>query len=334
MKSTAVVLMGTCLLLASPALGQGLSDRIDYVMQQRSQAQPRGSSKAHMLSVLMYTDITVQFQETPAREAFTYLQTVLGIHIVGRYSDDKIGYGIDPETPITLDVVDRPALTVVELALDQCQEFEPCTWQLRDGYVEVGTKERLRLPGAREIKYYPIRDLLFEPPMFDNAPELDLSSALNQAGGFGGGGMGGGGMGGGGGGFGGGGGGGGRGGGGGGGGGGGIFGDPGEDPDRLSEEERVQQIVDLITQSIEPDDWEDNGGDAASIRYYSGTLIIRAPDYIHRQIGGYPFAVRPVARPRAAAPAPRRYLTFTGGMTNVEVVNVREVETTGAVGGN
>ncbi|MHC4348518.1 MAG: hypothetical protein ACYS15_08325 [Planctomycetota bacterium] len=274
MKSTAFALIGTCLLLGSPALGQSLSDRIEYVMQQRSQAQARGTSKAHLLSVLMYTDITVSFQETPAREAFNYLQTLLGIHIVGRFSDDRIGFGIDPETPITLDVVDRPALTVLELVLDQCQEFEPCTWQLREGFVEVGTKERLSLPGAREIKYYPIRDLLFEPPMFDNAPDLDLSSALNQGGNFGGGG--GGGRGGGGGGGFGGGGGGGRGGGGG-GGGGSIFGDPGDAPERLTETERAQVIIDLITESIEPDAWDVNGGDWATIRYYTGTLIIRAP---------------------------------------------------------
>ncbi|MHC4141789.1 MAG: hypothetical protein ACYSUF_07905, partial [Planctomycetota bacterium] len=277
MKSTAFALLGGCLLMGSPALGQSLSDRIDYVMQQRTQAQPTGTTKAHMLSVLMYTDITVQFQETPAREAFNYLQTLLGIHIVGRYSDDKIGFGIDPETPITLEVVDRPALTVIELMLDQCQEFDPCTWQLRQGFVEVGTKERLSLPGARLIKYYPIRDLLFEPPMFDNAPDLDLASAMSQGGGGGGGIGGGSGGGGGGGGFGGGGGGGGRGGGG--GGGGSIFGDPGEAPERLSEEERAQQIVDLITESVEPDAWDVNGGDWATIRFYTGTLIIRAPDY-------------------------------------------------------
>jgi hypothetical protein len=54
---------------------------------------------------------------------------------------------------------------------------------------------------------------------------------------------------------------------------------------------------------------------------------------IHRQIGGYPFATRPVGRSRAAVPA-RRYLTFTGAVTNVELVNVRQVETTGTVGGN
>ncbi|MHC4415880.1 MAG: hypothetical protein ACYS0G_11410 [Planctomycetota bacterium] len=331
MKSTALALVGFCALIGPSAFGQSLSERIDYVMQRRAQAQSENTSKAHMLSVLFYTDITVQFQETPAREAFNYLQTVLGINIIGRYNDDKIGFGIDPETPITLNVVDKPALTVLELVLDQCQEFEACTWQLREGFVEVGTKERLSLPGARQIKYYPIRDLLFEPPYFDNAPALDLSSALNQGGGFGGGGGGGGGGfgggglgGGGGGGFGGGGGGGGS------GGGGSIFGDPGEEGPRRTEAEKAQEIMDMITESVEPDAWDVNGGDFATIRYYAGTLIIRAPDYIHRQIGGYPFATRPIAGQGGGRP---RYVTFTGSMSDLKLVDTRQVEVSGRVGG-
>ena len=120
MKSVFAV-AGTCLLLASPALGQGLSERINYVMQNRAQAQSRNTSKAHMLSVLMYTDITVTFQEQPVREVLNYFQTLLGIPVVGRFSDDRVGHGIDPETPITLDVVDKPALTVLELVIDQTE---------------------------------------------------------------------------------------------------------------------------------------------------------------------------------------------------------------------
>ncbi|MHC4446472.1 MAG: hypothetical protein ACYSXF_01515 [Planctomycetota bacterium] len=331
MKNLALVLAGCCAMVGSTALGQSLSDRIDHVMQKRAQAQRRDSSKAHMLSVLLYTDITVQLQETPARDALSYLQTVLGINIIGRYSDDKVGFGIDPETPITLDVVDKPALTVLELVLDQCATFdEPCTWQLRRGFVEVGTKERLSAPSAREIRYYPIRDLLFVPPQFSNAPKLDLDSALNQGNQGGGGGRGGGrGGGGGGGGFGGGGG----GGSGGAGGGGSIFGDPGEEEERATEEERAQEIIDLIVETVEPDAWDIHGGEFATIRYYQGTLIIRAPDYIHRQIGGYPFVLRPVGQPVASAGM--RYVTFSGSMSNVELVGFGDpVVIEGAAGGN
>jgi hypothetical protein len=320
--------IAACTILAGAASGQSLKDRINYVMQKRSQSQSRNVSKAQMLGALLYTDLTVQFDETPARDAINYLETFLGINIIGRFDDDRVGYGIDPEAPITLDVANRPALTVLEMILDQCsgQGFdEACTWQLRNGFVEVGTKERLN--AAREVRYYPIRDLLFQPPYFDNAPDLDIDSALDQgsqgAGGFGGGGGGGGGFGGGG--RGGGRGGGGGGSGGGGGGGGGIFGDPDDEGERPNEDELAQEVIDIIIELVEPDAWEDNGGDAASIRYYSGTLIIRAPDYIQRQVGGYPFAIRPAA-PVSVGSAERRYVTFTGAASNVANAGFRETD--------
>ena len=327
MKRFTLLVAGCGLLVAAPAFGQGLSDRISQTMQNRAKAQAKSSDKSHMLSVLMYSDIAVEFNDTSARDAIDYLQTVLGINIVGRYLDDKTGEGLDPDALINLDVVDQPALTVLEMVLDQCGDGEPTTWQLRNGYVEVGTKERLSSAAAREIRYYPIRDLLFEPTYFDNAPELDLNSALNQGnqgGGRGGGGGGGRGGGGGGGGFGGGGGGRGGGGGGGGRGGGGIFGDPEDDPDRLTETEKVDLLIDLILEIVEPDSWVDNGGEAASIRYYQGTLIIRAPDYIQRQIGGYPFATRPVRRSTPAASAARRHVTFAtnAGHSNIKIAGM------------
>ncbi|MCH8006059.1 MAG: hypothetical protein IH888_07505, partial [Planctomycetes bacterium] len=75
-----------------------------------------------------------------------------------------------------------------------------------------------------------------------------------------------------------------------------------------------------------------NGGDFATISYYTGTLIVRAPDYIHRQLGGYPFATRPVSR-GGAAPGERRYLTFTGSISNVEEIGERQFKATGVAGG-
>ena len=278
MKRPAVALVGVCLLLASPALGQRMSERIDHARRRQAPQQSTVKSKADMHRILTRTAITVQFNETPAREAFKHLQTLLGLHIVGRFSDDRIGHGIDPDTPITVVATGRSGLDVLELVLEQCQELDPCTWQLRNGYVEVGTKERLSVPAARETRYYSIRDLMYDPLQFANAPELNLGAAMNQGGGFGGGGGGGRG-----GGLGGGGGGGGRGGGG--GGGGTIFDEPGEPPDRPSEQERVLEIIILITGTIEPDAWEVHGW--ATIRYHTGSLIIRAPDYIHRRIEGY-----------------------------------------------
>lgn len=175
---TAVLVVPACFVLlassAPSALAQNLSERIDHVMRTRAAAQANNSSGAAMLGALLYTDVTVRFDETTAREAINYLAKLLNISIVGRFSDDKTGNGIDPQTPITLNAENVPALTVLEQILDQCEDLEPTTWQLRDGFVEVGTKERLSVPAAREVRYYPIRDLLFEVPHFDNAPDFNI----------------------------------------------------------------------------------------------------------------------------------------------------------------
>ena len=348
----AAACLASPLLLAATASGQNLSDRIAAVARQRQADAARNNTQSNLLGALLYADVSVDFDETPAREAFDYLKQIMGVEMVVRYNDDRTGMGIDPTTPITLKMTSTPALSVIERMLEQCAEFEPCTWQLRKGYIEIGTKERLSAPAARVLRMYPIRDLLFEVPMFDNAPEFDLSSSLSQGGGGGGGGFGGGGgggFGGGGGGFGGGGGGGGGGfggGGGGGGGGGAPFGEPGDEPERLTEDEKVQQIVDIILETIEPDAWLDNGGDSASIRYYEGVLIIRAPDYIQRQIGGYPFAPNRRAAPARSrtrssaagttttpvAVIDRRYVTFTAPLSIIENVKFDSVKVTGSAG--
>ncbi len=299
------ILIASCaaVALASAGLGQSLAERIAHVQQKRMDAERNNTSKASMLGALLYTDISVDFKDTSARDAINYIKTQLGIDIVGRFNDDKVGTGIDPSTEINLKVEDKPALDVLEMVLEQCADVEPCTWQLRKGYVEVGTKERLGAEAAREIRYYPIRDLLFDVPKFTNAPEFDLDAAINQGnnGGSGGGGGGGG--------FGGGGGGGS--GGNGGSGGGGLIQQNNDEVDRVPESEKVDEIIDLITESVEPEAWIDNGGDAASIRYWQGVLIVRAPDYIHRQIGGYPFAPKPT---RAVAGGPR----YVGLTTSID----------------
>ncbi|MHC5023698.1 MAG: hypothetical protein ACYTGG_07280 [Planctomycetota bacterium] len=330
MKALVLVVAGSALFIGSAASGQSLSERIAHFQRSKMQEEARNTSKAHMLSTLLYTDLTVDFQERPVREVVDYLRTVLKINIVARYSDDRVGFGIDPEALITLQAEQQPALTILEQVLEQAADLDPTTWQLRKGFVEIGTKERLSVPSAREIRYYPIRDLLFEVPRFDNAPELDIDTALNQGGG-GGGGRGGGG-GGGGGGFGGGGGGGSGGGGSGGGGGGGIFGSPDEGPDRVSEEDKAQEIIDIIVETVEPEAWDILGGEFATIRYYQGTLIVRAPDYIHRQIGGYPFALRPPAA-GAVSTVDSRYVTFSGGYSNVQLKDIREYRTSGSSAG-
>lgn len=312
--------------LATTASAQSLSERIQGVMQQRAaQQEAQFASRGSMLRALLRTGITVNFDQTPAKDAFAYVKRVLGIDLVYRWSTDPgATSGLDPEAPITLNATGAPALAVIERMLEQATN-EPATWQLRDGYVEVGTKSRLNARNAQETRIYPIRDLLFEPPMFDNAPDFNLGDAISQggqSGGGGGGGSGGGGFGGGGsggGGFGG-------GGSGGGGGGGPPIGDPGEPPPRRPAEERAQELIDLITNTIEPDAWIDPS--VATIRYYDGMLIVRAPDYVQRQLGGYgPTLAAEASQPRG------RYVSLNAPIGAVQNVKFNTTTVTGAAGG-
>jgi hypothetical protein len=125
---------------------------------------------AELIGVLSDTRLTVAFDGVPAREAFRSLSTALATPIRGRYSDDRFGHGIDPVVPIHFKADDAPARLILEMVLEQCATYEPCLWQLRKGYIEVGTKERLSFPAAAETRLYNLRDLMLEPPHFVAPP--------------------------------------------------------------------------------------------------------------------------------------------------------------------
>ena len=108
------------------------------------------------------------------------------------------------------------------------------------------------------MQLYDVRDLLYEVPNFSAVPSLDLDQILQQSSSSGGGG------------------------------GGSIFADDDTGGgDARSEAALAQELIDLVITNIESEQWEDNGGDGASIRYYRGSLIVNGPDYIHRQLGAY-----------------------------------------------
>lgn len=284
--ATAIAALGAGLVPAPEATAQSLRQRIDAVKEQREQQARRGTRdrKVEILQALYYTDLTILFQETPAREAFDFIRTALGVNMVVHYADGPTGIGIEPDLPITIDAQEMQALELLELVLEQCSLTEASTWQLRQSFLEVGTKERLSVPAAQEIRTYPIDDIIFEPPRFTDAPSLRLDYAEAAFGGSFGGtpffpGRFGGAFGSGGGGF-----------------GGSISvgaANAGSGGASDWREQGAEQLIGLITEVIEPDAWTSNGGTIASINHNGGALVVRAPDFVHRQIGGYPRVPRP-----------------------------------------
>lgn len=285
--------------LAAPAAAQSLGERMAGAAGAR--AEEARAVRAPLLRALLATGVSVDFRETKARDAFRQLADMLRIDMEVRWAGAGSPLpGFDPEMPLTLKAERSSGLAVLERLIDAVAT-EPSTWQIRaQGFVEVGPKSRLASPAAQEVRVEPVGDLLQEVPDFDNAPEFNLNQAVpvGSAGGVAGGGGFGGGMGGG-----------GAGGGGGTGGGGGALGDSDGPPPRTPKEARARQLIALITTTVEPEAWLDPG--VASIAYLDGNLVIRAPDYVHRQISGYPGLLQPPPRgsggaysPPARRPAP------------------------------
>ena len=76
-----------------------------------------------------------------------------------------------PSRTVSVAVENRTALDLLEDLLDQASDYVECTWQIRRGFVEVGTKARLSVPAARERRTYHIRDLMIEAPRFATRDE-------------------------------------------------------------------------------------------------------------------------------------------------------------------
>lgn len=211
---------------------------------------------------LLSKRITVNFDETPLSEVFAYIKSSTGANILAYDIEEDPDAGFDPLTPITLKVENRSALETIERVLNRINRdpntISKFTWQLTEqGEFEIGS--RTALNRTTRIELYDIQDLLFIAPYYDNAPEFDLGNILSQSGQRGGGG------------------------------GSQLFNTSGDDAEREPLADRVQAIIDLITNNIEPDGWIALGGDAAAIESYNGQLVVTAPDYIHRQIDGYSF---------------------------------------------
>ncbi|MHC4079933.1 MAG: hypothetical protein ACYS15_08335 [Planctomycetota bacterium] len=234
---------------------------------------------------LVETDVSVEFDRTPARAAFDQLREALRFPLIGRYRDDTLGFGLDPDLLITFEAKDLPALEVLEEMLSQCTVQGPeCTWQIRKGFVEFGTKERLSVPAARETRTHYIADLILPIPGSPyslglrelNACMLmqDICESIEP----------------------------------------GAW-DFGQTPEPIDVEILVNALGQAPPSSVtqpaatrSPPDTDPRRRfeppprrhvpptRIANIRYWRDVIIVHAPDYIHRQIDGYP-GFRPAEKP-------------------------------------
>ncbi len=249
--------------------------------------------------------ITVDFQDKRLEDVVAFIQTSSAAEIEPLWTDDKNTDGLDKEKLISVKVSNATFLTLIEKVMEKAKGDTggDNTWQMSDqGALQIGPKERLNK--FRRVEIYDINDLLMEIPDYTDVPRIDLQQALqsNQGGG----------------------------------GGQSPFREAGQDDRNAKLKDRqtkAEELVQLITSIVEPEQWIDNGGSGGSIKFYPpGSLIVNAPDYMHRGINGYKYwpSTSTVA---SMGQGNRRYVSLTGDAGLAKVLGFAQQPISAVAGG-
>ena len=196
--------------------------------------------------------LTIRAIRVPLRAALAAVAAQADVPVRPIWSDEAHPDGLDPETQVRLAADHAPPIRVIENLLSQCDPSAGggATWQLADdGTIEVGNRSSLN--SHRVLRVYDVRDLLAATPDFPGSATLDLRAALQSGTG-----------------------------------GGSVLREPAERerPSAEDRPDRVKELIRLVTETVEPEQWVDNGGSAASLHVFREQFIVIAPGYIHRQL--------------------------------------------------
>ncbi|MFM7052144.1 MAG: hypothetical protein ACKOYN_08445 [Planctomycetota bacterium] len=138
------------------------------------------------LGRLIYARVTIESEGAEAAEVLAALREALGLKLFvyesGRNGLD-FSTGIDPATPVDLWLEGVDGRTALETVAAMCGN--DVTWQLRDGMVEFGPKRTLAREPAQERRVYELADLSLVPPDWSSAgggAELRRKSVAKGAG--------------------------------------------------------------------------------------------------------------------------------------------------------
>jgi type II secretory pathway component GspD/PulD (secretin) len=171
------------------------------------------------------------------------------LEAVGVRRDSTVSLTLTNVTPKTL--LDRVVSKVGDGGLGGAD------WAVYDGIVTIASEDAIRKNTTLVI--YDIRDLLLEIPDYDEVPRIDLQSVLQSSQGGGGGQS-------------------------------PFSGDQqnDQDQDRRALEDKIDDIISIITQNVDFEGWIDNGGTTGNITKLvnQGNLIITNTPKNHREIAG------------------------------------------------
>ena len=195
--------------------------------------------------------ITLTFEAGPLKDAFRELEAAAGVSIRPLWRDARHHIGLDPEAEVTIHLSNVSIFAAMDRLLEtiDVEEGGGATWQrAADGAWQIGPRSRLN--AYKRVHLYDISDLIRIIPNHRSGPSIDLQQALTNSGSP-------------------------------------ITGTDagGQWLEELPPmRDRAEELVDLIQAIVEPDQWSANGGNGGTIRIVGSTLIVNAPDYLHRAL--------------------------------------------------
>lgn len=195
----------------------------------------------------------VTIKDAAAKDAFEWWSNTTGIKLLINWTAMEKD-GVDPSQRVNLDLTDLPAGQALALIMRQASPEQDLVYEGTPWYVEVMTKKQAN---ARPVlKTYSLGDLVHVPPpvnVVTSGGGLSSSSRVGSgassrtstsSSGF----------------------------------------VTSSDSGPVNEREAGEELARIITETIEPEIWTNNGGNVATARYTRGMLIVKAPLYVHAQI--------------------------------------------------
>lgn len=149
-------------------LHQVVEIRNEWTKTRRADAPPLETAEdrgREQVGRLLFSKVTLEFEEVTLREALRALRRELGLNMVVFLADPsgKVERpGFDGEQIVSLSLRDVDGRTALE-ALTSIAGKE-VTWQIHNGMIEVGPRAHLARPDARETRVYETTDLAIDPP--------------------------------------------------------------------------------------------------------------------------------------------------------------------------
>lgn len=254
--------------------------------------RPPGSSvepsPGLVAGALLNTRLDVELDQAPLSSALPAIARAARVNLLPIFRVRDDAPGLDRDAPVTLSLSNVTADEAIDAVLTAGTGMIDATWQIRGSIVECGPKAMLAEPTRRETRAYDITDLHFEIPTL-SSPHFDPERMQAV---------------------------------------------------RRTKKEISVDFAKMIVNQVEPDAWREpdapapeaapggntpsgplptpshnldpNGtadifvrGQWASLFIRNDrTLVIVAPDFIHRQINGYPGIVPPEAHSGAPVRPP------------------------------